>query len=403
MFDSKRDKTENDLFNIRSLHQTAAPTKAANNKNKSDEEPDIKTEIRKKISQITMISQNNSYKKLFSKRKNSNKVLWFTCFVVSVSLFSFVIFKSVKNYLKYDVITKIRTNHETPAQFPTISICNLDPFVTQNASRFIFNLYKSKLGLNLTKENWQSKEMLHIVRQTKQFILSNALNPNLDNTDRKSFGFFIEDILHECKFNLNECSAQDFSWYYSYDYGSCFKFNSGFNSENKRTPIKYSSKPGEYYGLNLKFVLGQSRNSFSLADSNGLKVFIHNNSFEPLSTDAIEVELSKLTNIRIKKSFTHKSPAPYSDCFDTKKSNSILYKQITESNKVYRQSDCIDLCSQRYIIENCGCYYLRYPKLFNHSACLNFEEINCAQNSFAKFLEKNIMQVCSADCPLGNK
>ena len=375
------------------------------NKNKNEQpEADIKKFVKKSISEITIINGNQFHNKLLNRSKKRNNLVWSIFFVISLCIFSFMIFKSVKNYLKYDVITKIAIIHEIPAKYPTISICNIDPFVTHNASKFIYDLYKTKVGINLTKENWVSKETLDTFKYTKQLILSNAFNPDLSDETRQSFGFMLNDILHQCSFNLNECSAQDFSWYYSYDHGNCFQFNSGFDYENRRIPLKNSSKPGENYGLHLKFVLGPSNNSFNIAESNGLKIFIHNSSFEPLSTDGIEVELSKLTNIRIKKSFTYKSPAPYSDCFDTiniKQTKSLLYKHIMDSGKEYRQIDCIDLCLQRFIVENCGCFYLRFSKLFNHLPCLNLTQIHCSKNYYTKFLERNILEDCSTDCPLG--
>ena len=102
-----------------------------------NEQSDIKSLIKKKMSKITQINQKKSYETIITRRKKSNRLVWSIFFVISVCLFSFMISKSVKNYLKYDVITKIANIHEIPIPFPTISICNIDPFVTQNASKFI--------------------------------------------------------------------------------------------------------------------------------------------------------------------------------------------------------------------------------------------------------------------------
>jgi hypothetical protein len=273
--------------------------------------------------------------------------------------------------------------------------------VTEEASKFIVDLFKNQFGLNITKANWHSKEIYEIARNSKQLILSSAFNPNLENEMRTSFGFMLKDILHQCTYNLNTCTDEDFTWYFSYDHGNCFQFNSGFNNYKETIPIRNSSKPGGYYGLKLYFVLGSSTNFFGIAESEGLKVFVHNNSFEPLPFEGIEVRSATMTNIGIKRTFTYKSPTPYSDCVDVKKSNSILYKHIADSEKAYRQIDCIDLCLQRYIIEQCSCYYLKFPKLFDREPCLNHTDIECAKEHYAKFIEMNIMEVCSTDCPLG--
>ena len=357
--------------------------------------------IKKKLNEMPAIGQNSGYQKMLSNPKRPIKVLWGICFVISICLFSYMIFTSIKNYLKFDVVTKIRMNDEIPTPYPTISICNIDPFVTENASKFIVDVYRNKLGLNVTKENWHSKEIYDIVRNSKQMMLSNAFNPKLEDEMRKSFGFMLKDILHKCTYNLNTCSDEDFTWFFSFDHGNCFRFNSGLNNNKVAIPIRNSTKPGDYYGLKLYFVLGSSNNYFGIAESEGLKIFVHNNSFEPLSFEGIEVKSATMTNIGIKRTFTYKSPAPYSDCIDVTKSKSVLYKHFADSKKVYRQVDCLDLCLQRYIIDGCSCYYLKFPKLFDREPCLNNTDVDCAKEHYAKFIEKNIKEVCSADCPLG--
>lgn len=115
----------------RPLNQQESTALMQNCNEPKNEQSDIKILIKKKMSKITQINQKNSYETIITRRKKSNKLVWSIFFVISVCLFSFMIFKSVKNYLKYDVITKIANIHEIPIPFPTISICNIDPFVTK--------------------------------------------------------------------------------------------------------------------------------------------------------------------------------------------------------------------------------------------------------------------------------
>jgi hypothetical protein len=50
-----------------------------------------------------------------------------------------------------------------------------------------------------------------------------------------------------------------------------------------------STIPGEYSGLSLVFFLIESKNKYSAAQTNGLRIFIHNSSFSPLSSEGKSV------------------------------------------------------------------------------------------------------------------
>ena len=45
------------------------------------------------------------------------------------------------NYLDFGVITKIQKITEIPALLPTITICNLNPFVTKYSNQFLENIF----------------------------------------------------------------------------------------------------------------------------------------------------------------------------------------------------------------------------------------------------------------------
>ena len=183
--------------------------------------------------------------------------------------------------------------------------------------------------------------------------------------------------------------------YYDFHYGNCFKFNSGFNNSGHRIPLKYSNIPGENNGLFLSFVLQRSQNRYSSALSVGLRIFVHNASFIPSSSEGINLRSATLTNIVIKRTIINKAPSPYSECIDLKSFDSILYQSIIKEKKAYRQSDCFDLCFQKNVIENCGCYYLQYPKLMDPAPCLTTDELLCASNQRIRFIETNLNKQCN--------
>ena len=209
-------------------------------------------------------------------------------------------------------------------------------------------------------------------------------------------------MIDKCQFNKNPCTLHDFEWYFDFHYGNCFKFNSGLNASGHSVPLKYSSIPGEENGLFISFVLPDIQNKYSVADSIGLRIFVHNSSFRPSSSESIILKPGSLTNIAVKRTIINKEPFPYSECRNLKTFQYTgLFSYILDSTKTYRQSDCFDLCLQMDIYDNCQCYYLQYPKVPNTDVkpCLNTTELLCASIEYKKFIEQNI-QKYSKVCPL---
>jgi hypothetical protein len=109
---------------------------------------------------------------------------------------------------------------------------------------------------------------------------------------------------------------------------------------------------------------------YPTSTSKGLRVFIHDPGDAPIFSKGINVNVGQETN---KKSY----PAPYSECVDlsTSKPHTMTNSNMNVS---YRQQNCLDLCFQKQIITNCGCYYPKYLSLNeNVSPCLNLTQLIC--------------------------
>ena len=126
---------------------------------------------------------------------------------------------------------------------------------------------------------------------------------SLNSSTKQSYGYSLGETVMSCKYNDIENCGQDFTWYYSFDYGNCFTFNSGFNS----TLIKRVSMPGGLeYGLQLEIYSGNQRNNPYSLDSYGSIVFIHNQTNKPDTSNAengIILKPGTQTNIKITKRF----------------------------------------------------------------------------------------------------
>lgn len=130
----------------------------------------------------------------------------------------------------------------------------------------------------------------------------------------------------------------------------------------------------------------------------GAHVFIHNDSIMPTQFEGFDIAPGSQANLIIKKEFIDRLPIPYNECYDNlddiNAHDSILFKTILELNQTYRQRDCYRLCYQKAAIEECGCYDLNYPRLFDAKPCLSATQTLCTYEKFLTFYDSNIQEQC---------
>ena len=108
-------------------------------------------------------------------------------------------------------------------------------------------------------------------------VKSVVSDPKYDDEHRKQLGFNLSQLLIDCSFSKIKCEFnQDFHWFYHFDFGNCFQFNSGLNMSNKVVDLKSVSFSSKSNGLSIKKGPLVNQNKYALTDSTGLKVFIHN-------------------------------------------------------------------------------------------------------------------------------
>jgi hypothetical protein len=77
-----------------------------------------------------------------------------------------------------------------------------------------------------------------------------------------------------------------------------------------------------------------------------------------------------------------------------------FYEFIIKTKYKYTQKECLHLCLQKFIMENCKCYDLNYSQLKpNISACQSEEQLKCTNDEYMKFLRENKSN-CIEKCPL---
>ena len=328
----------------------------------------------------------NNYKKIFEYKGNIwAQIIWIIIFLVLTGLTVVLIQQSISAYLTYSVTSTYETIYQSPLEFPTITVCSSNPFLTNNAVCLFYEL------ANIYNVNTSSiKELIKLAKM-------HAANPSYGDENRKKLGLSFNDII-SCQFNSKDCK-NDLHWIWLYDYGNCFQFNSGLNFTNHKIDLVKSSRLDKGYGLKLNFGGFYSNYDQIEFKNNDIVVLVHNkSSIISSSTKLSHIHIYDKLALSLKITLISKQPSPYSDCIDLSTYSSVLYDYLLQSNYSYRQIDCLDLCIQQKIINECECYYLKYPDLNTQvKPCLNWTQFNCANNEINNF---DSAECIKTQCPL---
>ena len=383
------------------------------------EKIDLKTKLKEKFIELSLSSSLHGYPNMFKTNHWPVRLMWLLFFLSSATLCVFMVYRSVNDFLSFDVVNKIRDYTEIPMVYPAITFCNVNPFINKNSDELILKYLTDAFNVSYLNTNYDFNSTsyenatfsntsenidytLNILVRAQFQALNKAMDPDYGDENRKKLWYSLDQILIDCVYNGKNCKESDFSWYYMFDFGSCYQFNTGKDQNGKSVPIKKSYISGVKSGLYLELYAGDGESIYSLQPDSGMIVFIHNQSSKPVVSEGTRLKQNSLINIIIKKKFTQREPYPYSDCQDLNdfKFNKTLYNAIIESGSSYKQKLCFDLCLQQIIIKNCGCYDLKYLKILNTSSCLNLTQLECANTEYLSFVESDIDSLCSEYCPL---
>jgi hypothetical protein len=311
------------------------------------------------------------------------RLMWLISLLLLSALCSFLIVKTVGNYLNYEVVTKIKIVNENPSPFPTISICNLNPIDRENAQKYMLQILqkipdKPSLELNLIAQRFHS--------------ISNFYELIKNNSDPVHLQSPLGNMILACHYNFGvKCNESDFEWFYDFYYGGCYRFN-------PKETIK-SYKKGKLAGIHMEIDVFYNYEASWITEV-GIHIFIHNKSHKISLFEGIDAPVKKTTNIALSRVFNNKIEKPFSDCTeDLEASGSKYYKILTDANYTYKQSDCMDLCFSDYAFKRCQCREGFNIKLFQGPLCKSIEEIKCLFDSLKPFndFESNNCN-CSFEC-----
>ena len=362
-----------------------------------------------------LMSNVDCFPKIIQTKNLVGKIFWCMLIVLFSCATIWLLTACILAYFEYEVVSKIELVNERPANFPCITICDNNALTSEYVESLIETIVNQTYGMEqfFEKTYWDSyNSMYNITYLTKMYA-----QVNLSDEWKKQLGLNLNlntfSILKNCKFNQQWCIYNydtgfwsDFNWFFSFDYGNCFQFNSGKNVSNDKVAIKQVNREGQDFGLSL-FIgpLIYANEKYATSDSKGLRVFIHEQTEMPTFSKGINVNVGQETNIAVTRTYKKSYPWPYSKCVDLNTFRPTeMYSVLMSSNLnvSYRQVDCLDLCFQRLIITNCGCYYPKYLPLNRQTQpCINLNQLLCIYNQYNLASNNQAYSACVSDqCPL---
>ena len=90
-------------------------------------------EIKKILNDFSSRVTFQCFPKIFQTNNLLLQVIWTLVFLLFSMVTSGLVIKSLLEYFEYQVITQIKIVHEIPTEFPTVTICDANPFTTKDA------------------------------------------------------------------------------------------------------------------------------------------------------------------------------------------------------------------------------------------------------------------------------
>ena len=314
------------------------------------------------------------------------RLVWLALFVASSVLCFISIIQSIQVFYEYEALIKIEIEKDISVQYPTISFCNLNQYQTSFAIDFVKSI--------ISNENISFGNETDSLNKIEFLTKSNLVNTT--NEFKNSMSYSIETMIISCLFAALPCSKNDFEWFYSNEYGNCYRYN--FDERKKRT----QTRSGKFYGLRLELYVGESESIYSLSTHSGVHVFITNNSNEHLS-NGFDVSSGVSTDLSISRLSFNRLAQPFSNCFLSNNENlefSEFSKKTLEIYKDYNKEACVDLCFQNYLEEKCKCFAINYHSFNLNIPCSTLAKLECINNNTLEFFDNfNNIKNCEDKCP----
>lgn len=341
----------------------------------------------------------------FKAKLNALKIFWLLLLLGSLAGCAYLISLSVIDYFEYEVTTTVRVYTEGNVPFPIVSLCHTSPITTEFGQEFI----KNRLYNINEYNNGGYLNINYIISDYEQVdrLRSSAFMPNVTDEMRRRFGPSLDELIIGCMYSGRSCSESDWTHYYDFNFGNCYKFNTGFAQNGTRVPIRKVTSSVLYSGLVLYLNLNDSVRiinkaaAVSVYDQELLKAF---------SSDTVFLTPGYDYEVVIKKMLNFQQPKPYSNCTEDIDQDDSFDKWYYDSLKrigySYNRQDCLTLYTHETVLKECGCN----SELISGSSqlhpttrsCSSMNEIICVNRVYfelkGNFTRTN--QIIEKYCPL---
>ena len=306
----------------------------------------------------------------------------------------FFVIKSTNEYLKYPVAATTRLLQEQHSVFPTVTICQVNPFSTNYATKIM-----KEVGANIMYD-------LEAYRNhTTGSYLSDEEKQKMSNFD---------DILVSCTVGLTKCNASHFEWIWHPSKYNCYRYNS------KREDLLSANVAGST-NFNLEITLYAGLPDYwsaqiGLYGKRGFYIFIHNVTNYPFSTNPSPIVITPgfCPHMNVMRTFYEQFnewPFTYSECRVNEENEVMgeplqdpyLFEAVVKTNYTYSRDTCVLFCAQLQTTRTCGCNsYDIELKVEGFDVCLSPADRKCSADFYSNTFQVDnyIVHNCFDKCPL---
>lgn len=98
-------------------------------------------EIEEIVFESATSSTTHAIPHIFKRENLFLKLFWIVCLLGATGVCAWMVSLSIIDYFDYETVSKTETVLEIPTTFPTVSFCNINPFVTNYSLQFVEDLF----------------------------------------------------------------------------------------------------------------------------------------------------------------------------------------------------------------------------------------------------------------------
>ncbi|CAF0901560.1 unnamed protein product [Brachionus calyciflorus] len=287
------------------------------------------------------------------------RILWTCIILVFLGIVCEKIYSLLFDYFRFNVTTRIKLVTEKNFTFPAITIKLINWLNFKNYKKHFRTISDYDEFISVS-DNLDLKETFQISKNnfvSSYLLLDSSYSSNLEIDTLNSSIF-------SCYFNSIKCDLGDFEFINSSGDGAQLKIGLFKNTEGKF---------GKNSGLSLEIFTGSREFQSPVSQEAGLLVFIHDSDRVITNDDhGILVSPGTHTNIEIHKTRIKILPQPSNKCADQSLrfvlEDESLFNETIQLTGTYSKEYCFELCYQKELIQNCGCYDEKLVKYKNKNS-----------------------------------